>query len=331
MINEETKTLLREALSRRAEGAAHNPLRESYAALVEKHGKTTFKELLTTTGSIALPTMTAAKVLLNLTTFRNFQEACLYARASPGSGKIVTGQVLTSKAPTKPTEGTGYTSSDPTVDGYSITLAEIGDSIFVSQFLATQSAYSVVEQIALAQADTIRAGILDGCVDALVGARTGVNTKTVGTKADGVEADYTFATVDLAIGECILDAHIPDFLLTAPDKFRTCVVTDYDKKLFYGSLSDYMLQGRMPVVLGLDVYAEPYYEAATGQTWTADGSDYAIVGKKQVSCVWSDTDPVPETEIWRDGKKSGWDVISRIYGGADDGAPTSICLISHAA
>ena len=127
--------------------------REIYAAqrkrsLIEKlqtfnesdAAKMTVKELLTSTGSIALPTTVQARALLELNNWSDLREICMIADAPKGGGKTINTQIMAQPAYDDWTEGSALSAADPTLTSRSITLAPFGKVTQISDLLANTSA-----------------------------------------------------------------------------------------------------------------------------------------------------------------------------------------------
>ena len=293
----------------------------------------TVKELLTGTTNISLPTLVQARAILVLKNFIDLREIAMRVRVPKGSGKSVEVQVITRPNYDNWTEGSALTAGDPTLAKKTVTLGTFGKVTKISDLLANTSAINFVEAVGQTHGACVRQGILDKIVDGMTGASS-PNSVSVGTKGDSTEASFTLSNVADAISANLVDGFAPDFILTAPDKLWTAFTTDYDKKQFYGALNDLLVSGRIPRVLGLDWYMDPYFENAIngGSAWDGtDGEKYAIVGTKGVSGIWAALQENPVTEIYRVGTELSNYFVTHMDGGADEGPDESICIIKHAA
>lgn len=305
--------------------ALQNFYSSEYAAM-------TVKELLTGTTNVALPTLVQAKAILAMKSFIDARELAMRVAVPKGAGKTVEVQVITRPDYDSWTEGSALTAEDPTLTKKTITLSSFGKVTKISDLLANTSALNFVESIGQIHGACIRQGILDKLVDGMAGASS-PNTVNLGTAGDATEADFNFSHVTSAISENLVDGFTPDFILTAPDKLWTAFTTDYDVKQFYGALGDLLLSGKIPHILGLDWYMDPYFELAIngGSMWNgSDGEKYAIVGTKGVSGIWAALQEEPVVEIYRVGTELSNYVITHMDGGADEGVDDSICIIKHA-
>jgi len=307
-------------------------VREQLSGLLEEYGSLTVRELLTGTSNLVLPTMIQSKIILDMQSFVDLREVAMRVAVPKGSGKQVKVQIVTAPTPDTWTEGQALSAGDPTLAAKTITIAPFGKVTIISDLLADTSAINFVEVIGRAHAIAIQKGILDKIVDGMAGASS-PNEVEIGTKGDATEADFDFSHISSAISENLVDGWAPDFLVTAPDKFWTAVTTDYDKKLFYGALADFVVSGKAPTVMGLQVYIDPYFETAinAGSAWDGtDGEKYAIVGTKGISALWAALQDAPVVEIERSARALSNYIVSHIDGGADEGPDASICLIKHA-
>jgi hypothetical protein len=291
------------------------------------------KELLTGTTNLVLPTMVQARAILVLKNFIDLREIAMRVRVPRGAGKSVKVQVITRPDYDSWTEGNALSAGDPTLTSKTVTLSTFGKVTKISDLLANTSAINFVEQIGQVHGACVRQGILDKIIDGMAGA-TSPNTVSIGTKGDLTEADFTLANVASAINANLTDGFTPDFIVTAPDKLWTAFTTDYDIKQFYGSLSDLLVSGRIPRVLGLDWLMDPYFELAIngGAFWDGtDGEKYAIVGTRGTSAIWAALQDDPVVEVYRVGTELSNYIVTHMDGGADEGPDESICIIQHAA
>jgi len=294
----------------------------------------TVKELLTGTSGLALVTAVQTRAILELKNFLDLREIAMPYVVPKGGGKTITTQVMTRPDYDTWTEGSALTAADPTLATKSITLVPFGKRTQISDLLANTSPINFVEQIGQLHGACVRQGILDKIVDGMAGAGTGVNGVNVGTKGDAAEANITFGNVASAIQENLVDGWVPDFILTAPDKLWNAFTTSYAVAQFEGALSDFLLSGRVPNVLGLNWLMDPYFELAinAGNAWNGtDGEKYAIVGTKGISAIWAALQDDPLVEVYREPAELSNYVQTHIDGGSDEGPVASICIIKHAA
>jgi len=297
-----------------------------------EYAEKTVKELLTSTSNIALPTLVQARAVLELKNWVDLRPYTHRVRVPKGAGKTVEIQRLTQPEYSTWTEGSSLSAADPTVAKASATIEQIGKNTKVSDLLANTSAINFVEEIGRIHGGCVAQGIFDKIVDAIAGL-SGVNTVSVGTKGDGTEADFTLSNVADAISEILEDGYRPDHIVTSPTKLWTAFTTDYDVKQFYGALSDLMISGSIPKVLGLEWLMDPYFEKAiTGGSWDgSDGEKYALLCSRGFSAAWAEMMAEPITEIYRLPPELSVYVITHLDGGAAGLAPGSVCVIQHAA
>ena len=292
----------------------------------------TVKELLTGTSNVILPTMIQARAILVLKSKLDLRPICNRIRVPKGAGKSVKVQVITQPNYSDWTEGNALSAADPTLSAVTVTLGTFGKVTKISDLLANTSAINFVEEIGRVHGGCVQQGILDKIVDALAGA-TG-NSVSVGTKGDGTEASFTLSNVADAIDEVLVDGFTPEFLLTAPDKLWAAFTTDYDVKQFYGALSDLLVSGQIPRVLGLEWMMDPYFELAIngGSAWDgSDGEKYAIIGQRGISAAWAALQEDPVVEVYRVGTELSNYIVTHIDGGAALQVDNSVCIIKHAA
>jgi len=308
-------------------------LREALDAFyASEYAEKTVKELLTTTTNIALPTLVQARSVLELQNWVDLRPYTHRVRVPKGVGKTVEIQRLTQPEYSIWTEGSSLTAADPTVAKTTVTIEQIGKSTKVSDLLMNTSAINFVEEIGRIHGGCVAQGILDKIVDAIAGL-SGVNTVSVGTAGDGTEADFTLANIADAISAILDSGYRPDHIITSPSKLWTAFTTDYDVKQFYGALSDLVVSGTIPKVLGLEWLMDPYFEKAiTGGSWNgSDGEKYALVCSRGFSATWAEMMTEPVTEIYRLPPELSVYVITHLDGGATGLAPGSVCVIQHAA
>lgn len=283
-------------------------------------GKMTVRELLTSTSNIALPTMVQARAILALTgNWIDARELCAKASVPKGAGKIINTQIITMPAFSEWTEGSALSAADPTLTNRSITLKAFGKVTQISDLLAATSAVDFVEQIGQVHGACVRQGIFQYVAVALSAAAGGTLSAASGST-------LTFAEVASAIKTNAGNAFQSDFILTSPGNMWTAFTTDYDKKQFYGALADMLVTGKIPKVMGLDWYADPYWDTV----FPAGQKRLAYVGTKGLSAVWAALQEEPVVEIYRIPTELSNYVITHMDGGAIGGIANSICTITYA-
>jgi len=291
----------------------------------------TVKELLTSSSNIVLPQAVQAKVLLALKSQIDLRNIAARMVVPKGVGKSLSVQVVTSVEYDSWTEGSVLTAADPSLASKSITLAPFGKVTQISDLLANTAAINFVEMIGQVHADAVRTGIIDKIVDEMAGA-SAPNAVSIGTKGDSTEKNFDFSNVASAISANLSSGFVPNFIVTAPDKLWAAFTTSYAVTQFQGALSDFLVSGQIPKVLGLNWYMDPYFEKAiTGSSWNgSNGEKYAIIGQEGMSVVWAALQDEPVVEIWREARSLSNYVVTHMDGGATEGPDASICLIKHA-
>jgi hypothetical protein len=296
-----------------------------------REGQITVRELLTSSSNIVLPQMVQAKVLFVMKSWTDFRDFALRQVVPRGAGKVVNVQIATSVEYDSWSEGSAPTAVDPSLAARQITLVPFGKNTLISDLLANTSAINFVETIGQIHADAIRTGIIDKIVDEMAGA-SAPNAVSIGTKGDSTERNFDFSNVASAISAVLSSGFLPNFIATAPDKLWAAFTTNYSVTQFTGALSDFLVSGQIPKVLGLNWYMDPYFEKAiTGSSWSgSNGEKYAIIGQEGMSVVWAALQDEPVVEIWREGRALSNYVVTHMDGGASEGPDASICLIKHA-
>jgi hypothetical protein len=279
--------------------------------------KLSVKELLTSTSNIALPTMVQARALLELKNWVDARELCMRAAVSKGSGKTVDTNIITQPAFSEWTEGSALAAADPTLTKRTITMKPFGKVTQISDLLANTSAINFVEQIGQVHGSCVRQGMFQYTVVALSAAAGGSLSAASGTT-------LTFAEVATAIKNNANNGFQSDFIVTSPANMWTAFTTDYDKKQFYGALADLLVTGKIPKVMGLDWYADPYWDTVC----PSGVKCLAYVGTKGLSAVWAGLQEEPVVEIYRIPTELANYVITHMDGGAIGGIANSIQKIT---
>lgn len=312
-----------------------NPdLNERLETLYEEYGRMTVKELLTSTNNIALPKMVSTKALMVLNNKLDVRPFTFERRLVPeGAGPTVDFQAVTAAKYRDWTEGNALAAADPTLAKVTATVASFGDVTKITDILRRTSAIAFAEKIGLAHGSAVQQGIFDKSIDKLAAATT--NLVNIGTKGDSTEADPTFDNVSSAIGKIVDNGFAPDQLWTAPSKLWTMATTDWDKKLFYGALADFIISGKMPVILGLKTLADPYHELAINadSAWNGtNGEKYAVVSTTTHGFAWAELDTDPLSEVYRKGDELSNYIVTHLDGGAaGPGVDKAVSVIRHAA
>ena len=311
----------------------HLTAREIFAAqrkrsLVEKlrgfndsdAAKMTVKELLSTTGNIALPTTVQARALLELNNWSDLREICMGVDVPKGGGKTIDTQVLTQPAYSDWTEGSALAAADPTVAKRTVTLASFGKVTQISDLLANTSALNFVEQLGRIHGGCVRQGIFTKVAVAL-------SAGAGNTISAGATSVLTFTDVRNAIKLNAADGFIADFIVTSPSNMWTAFSTSDAMTQYYGSLNDLMKSGlgMKAHALGLDWYADPYFDTV----FPAANKKLAYVGLKGQSSIWAALQNEPTVEVYRVPTELGSYIITHMDGGAQYGSANSICTITY--
>jgi hypothetical protein len=311
----------------------HLTAREIFAAqrkrsLVEKlrgfndsdAAKMTVKELLSTTGNIALPTTVQARALLELNNWSDLREICMTVDVPKGGGKTIDTQVLTQPAYSDWTEGSALAAADPTVAKRTVTLASFGKVTQISDLLANTSALNFVEQLGRIHGGCVRQGIFTKVAVAL-------SAGAGNTISAGATSVLTFTDVRNAIKLNAADGFIADFIVTSPSNMWTAFSTSDAMTQYYGSLNDLMKSGlgMKAHALGLDWYADPYFDTV----FPAANKKLAYVGLKGQSSIWAALQNEPTVEVYRVPTELGSYIITHMDGGAQYGSANSICTITY--
>ena len=311
----------------------HLTAREIFAAqrkrsLVEKlrgfndsdAAKMTVKELLSTTGNIALPTTVQARALLELNNWSDLREICMTVDVPKGGGKTIDTQVLTQPAYSDWTEGSALAAADPTVAKRTVTLASFGKVTQISDLLANTSALNFVEQLGRIHGGCVRQGIFTKVAVAL-------SAGAGNTISAGATSVLTFTDVRNAIKLNAADGFIADFIVTSPSNMWTAFSTSDAMTQYYGSLNDLMKSGlgMKAHALGLDWYADPYFDTV----FPAANKKLAYVGLKGQSAIWAALQNEPTVEVYRVPTELGSYIITHMDGGAQYGSANSICCITY--
>lgn len=118
-----------------------------------------------------------------------------------------------------------------------------------------------------------------------------------GTVSAASGSTLTFADVTNAIKAIANNGFQPDFIVTSPSNMWTAFGTSHAVTQFYGALNDLFKAGIgvKPKVLGLDWYADPYFDTL----FPAAAKKLAYVGCKGLSSIWAALQTDPLIEIYR--------------------------------
>jgi hypothetical protein len=312
------KISLREVLAAKQKRDAVEKLSGFYDSDVAKK---TVKELLTSTSSIALPTMVQARALLELANWSDLREISMVAPVPNGAGKTVDTNIITQPAFGEWTEGSALTAADPTLTKRTVTLKPFGKVTQISDLLANTSAINFVEQMGMVHGACVRQGIFS-----YVG--TKLSATAGGTISAASGSVLTFTDVTNAIKVIANNGFQPDFIVTSPSNMWTAFSTSHAVTQFYGALNDLFKGGigPKPRVLGLEWYADPYWDTL----FPAYLKRLAYVGCKGMSSIWAAIQTDPLVEIYRVPTELSNYIITHMDGGAAGGIANSIEGILYA-
>jgi len=295
--------------------------------LLEKYGKMSIKEAMTTgSANVAIPALVSAKVLFYLNTFEGIraEDVALIQEAPEGSGKVYSFQVITSPTYQTWTEATEITPVDVTLAKPQVTLAQYGQGTFLSDLLQSSSVFSFVEALGFAHGQAVRKAINDKLWSALKGATD--NVTAGGTKADGKVYSPTFADIRATKVLVQKDVFNPDYLVSGAVAYDSMLGANWTNVQLSGALVQWVTSGSVQRLLGMDIIVDPLYGDGTG----ADGEAYMSMGVKGVSIGWAQRASVI-TEIQRNAKAIGEDIVTHVTGGAALLIDKSTGHIKHAA
>lgn len=178
-----------------------------------------------------------------------------------------------------------------------------------------------VEQVGQTHGACIRQGIVS-----YVG--TALSATSGGTISAASGSTLQFSDVTNAIKHIAGHGGQPDFIFTSPSNMWTAFMTSHAVTQFYGALNDLLVGGLgpKPKVLGLDWYADPYFDTL----FPAGLKRLAYVGCKGKSSIWGALQTDPLIEIYRVPTELSNYIITHLDGGAAGGIADSICGITHA-
>lgn len=300
--------------------------------LAQQIGKKTVRELTTGAANIALPTMIVAEAILQMQTMVQLDKYCRIVNVPPGAGKAPKVQVVTAQQYDSWTEGSALSAADPTLASVTLTLADFGKVTQITDLLADSSAIDFAEVVGQSHGQAVQTGVNDKVVDAAAAATD--NAQSVGTKADGKEADLTYAAISAARSAVLSDRWAGDVFVTTPKKWYTFAAANLTNVQFTGAMIDFLRTGVIPQFLGMEVVLDPYFEEAikgAGKSYDGtDGEVYALVLSKGYSVVFGKQHDV-ESEIWREGRELSNYVVTHISAAAALAVDKSVAVIKHAA
>jgi len=284
-----------------------------------EYAKMTVKELLTSSSNVALPNMVQARALLSLTNWVDARELCMRVTVPKGSGKTVDTQIITQPTFSAWTEGSALSAADPTLTKRTVTMLPFGKVTAISDLLANTSAINFIEQIGQVHGACVRQGIFQYIAAALSAAAGGTISAASGSSLQ-------FGDVVNAIKTAAGNGFQTDFIICSPSSMWVAFTTSYAITQFTGALVDMLVSGLKPQALGLDWYADPFFDTV----FPAADKKLGYVGTKGLSAVWGALQEEPVVEIYRIPTELQNYVITHMDGGAAGGIANSICKIAYA-
>lgn len=136
----------------------------------------------------------------------------------------------------------------------------------------------------------------------------------------------TFTEVASAIKATANSGFHADFILTSPTNMWTAFTTTYAITQFTGALAELLANGAMPSALGLEWYADPYWDTL----FPAAQKTLGLVGTKGISVIWGALQTEPKVEIYRIPTELQNYVITHMDGGSYGGIANSVEKIVYA-
>ena len=278
----------------------------------------TVREMLSSTGSVALPSMVQAAALLELGVWTDGRDLCMKVAVPKGAGKTVDTQLLTAPNYDEWSEGSALAAADPALVKRTITMKPFGKVTLISDFLANTSAVNFTEQVGKLHGAAVRKGIYQYVIN-------GLSSCSGGSLSAASGSTLTFTEAANAVAACAAKGFQSDFITCSPASMWTAFTTNYAVQQFTGALADTLAKGVKPNAFGLDWYAEPFFTTASPGTMKT----LAYVGTKGVSAVWASLQDEPTVEIYRLPTALSNYVITHMDGGAQGGIADSITTITY--
>ena len=297
-----------------------------YTDFQEKYARTPVRELISSTGGLALRQSVAARAGFQMITNVDLRNICRLEQCPEAGGltyKFQTVAVTNSMGQTSPytyVPGTNMTPADPTLAAPSATVAVYPAASFLQDLMLRQSAVNFVESYGAAQGNFINFAINYAVWAGLKTASSNIDTIS-GT--NGTSANYAWTDIQNCVGLIKAARGKPNAFVTYPysavvnagttQGFEPFVLSNITSVQFMGGLAKYMETGTLPALMGLEVYDDNTISPGTAANCAATGAVLGAVLQKNEAVGWAQATDI-ETRIQRWELQVGEYMVSNIAG-----------------
>jgi len=312
-----------------------------FKSLAEQYGVRTVREVVSSTGGLALAQMVAARAGIQLATLVDARQLCRVDQVPPGGGVTYHFQFVQIPAAgsfeaTVSNEAADITATDATLSDAQATLAIIGVRTDVSDLAQRQAAVNLAEVLGIAHGNALNRGVNTAIYGALDNSST--NVISLGTAADGKSTAYGFNDIFNARGLIEAQRGKADTFVTYPYKaavgtggaatgFYPFVQSNITSVQFTTALASYLQTGQISELFGMKLYVDQVYAPSNAG---ADGARYASICNGGEAIGWAQAEDIV-SEIQRWAAAIGFRIVTHVTGGAKEVIEPFTALIKHAA
>jgi len=295
-----------------------------FGRLTDEYSKLTVREVVSSTGGVALAQLVATRAAIQLLTLvdaRRFARVELVPSGGGTTHHFQKVQAVAASASGEPTSDISV--QDPTMTDVTAQLTMFRIGTFVSDMAQRQAAVNLAEVVGIAHGNAMNRDMNNDIYTLL---RTNsVNTRAVGTAADNKTTNYAWSDIFGIRGQVEKQRGRPDTFVTFPQMpaistgaeigWYPFVQSNISSVQYTAALADYLRTGSIAELFGLRLFVDQVYTPAAGAQGAganaADRLAHVLVSNEALGYAQAE-DIVSEVQRW--ALQVGFRIISHSMG-----------------
>jgi hypothetical protein len=296
-----------------------------FGRLTDEYSKLTVREVVSSTGGVALAQLVATRAAIQLLTLvdaRRFARVELVPSGGGTTHHFQKVQAVTASSSGEPTSD--ITLQDPTMTDVTAQLTMFRIGTFVSDMAQRQAAVNLAEVVGIAHGNAMNRDMNN---DIYVTLRTNsVNTRALGASSDAKTTNYAWSDIFGIRGQIEKQRGRPDTFLTFPQSaaagtggaeigWYPFVQSNISSVQFTAALADYLRTGSIAELFGLRLFVDQVYTPAAGGSGAGannlDRLAHVLVSNEALGWAQAE-DIVSEVQRW--ALQVGFRIISHSMG-----------------
>lgn len=293
-----------------------------FGRLTEKYANVTVREVLSSTAGVSLAQLVATRAAIQLLTLVDARRFCRVELVPPGGGSVFHFQKVVTQVPSASGEpAADITLQDETGTDVTGTLVMFRVGSFISDMAQRQAAVNLAEVYGIAHGNSINQQMNNDIYTVLT--TNSVNSRTVGTAADGRTTNYAFSDITNLRGQIERQRGRPDAFVTVPQSpavstgveigWYPFIQSNITSVQFTAALADYLRTGSIASLFGLQLYVDKQYDRAIANFGSNanDTIGHILVSNEAVG--WAQAEDIV-SEIQRWALQVGFRIVTHSIG-----------------